>query len=343
MPGSHPYGYRTSPNAGRAELTPYPRNFGEVLGQIFQLYFKYWGKWLALGLCVSLLPAAASGAAQVALYLMVGLDPFGNQMATPTITVNSSGLITSPLKLVSGDQLLIYAGALAGALVLSALLGAWQTAALAIGGREALLGQRVPVGRALGGGLRRYVPTLVASVVVATLKLAALAPALACFALALVTLTTDATSGANLQAAQTGGALSCIALALLIPGVIVWALFTVRLGLAPYAAAAERIGPLAAMRKSWRITQGQFWRVFGIILIVGFVVAIVANTAGLVGVASVAVALLVATPLVSVVTTPLTALAYTTLLYDLRVRREGYSAVIAGTAAQAETPSAASL
>ena len=53
-------------------------------------------------------------------------------------------------------------------------------------------------------------------------------------------------------------------------------------------------------------------------------------------VASVAGGLLVATPLLAAVTAPLTGLTYMTLLYDLRLRREGYAAV-AAEAAPVET------
>jgi hypothetical protein len=335
-PPPAPYGYGYSPNAGRAELTPYPRSFGETLGAIFQLYFKHWGKWLALGLCVALLPAIMGGGVQVLLYLMLGLDPFSAQ-SSPAITVNSDGTITSPFKIASSDKLILYGGLLAGVLVVIAVLSAWQVAALAIGGREAVLGRRVRVGRALGGGLRRYGPTLGALLVVNIIKYALLAPGLVCFGLAVASISASSASGANLQAAQTGSLLSCLALALLIPGAVGATIFDVRLGLAPYAAATERIGSGAALRKSWQLTRGSFWRVLGIILIVAFAVAIVGYAAGLVGVASTAGALLVVVPLVSIVTAPLTALAYTTLLYDLRLRQEGYAGVMAETK-PVETP-----
>ncbi len=339
VPMPYPYGHAGNPNAGLAELTPYPRGFGEILGAILQLYFKHWSKWLVLGLCVALLPAVLAGVAQVFVYLMLGLDPRTGSLQTPALTgTGGSTSATSPFHLPPTDQLITYAAVTIGTLVVMLLLSAWQVAALGIGGREAVLGRAVRVGAALGGGLRRYFPSLASMFLLSVLKLAVVAPGLVCMAFALASLLSAAPGDVNSQALQVGSGLSCIALVLLIPGVIAAVLFQVRLGLAPYAAATERIGPLAALRKSWQITRGHFWRVAGVIVIIGLIVGIVGYAAGLVQLASVAVAILVVSPLLTAVMAPLDALAYTTLLYDLRLRKEGYAAVTTGAASGGTMP-----
>jgi hypothetical protein len=329
-----PLAYGYNPNAQRAELTPFPRNFGEILGAIFQLYFKHWGRWLLLGLCAGVLPALALGGVQVLVYVALGVNPLdGSFQPSSTLSTTSSNGISStalfPFKLVSGDQLVLYGGLAAGALVLSWLLAAVQVGALANGARQALLGREVRVGKALGAGLRRFFPVLVASFLIGVLTLLCIAPGYTLLGISLVSLLSASSDSANLQAAQTGSLLACAGLAVVIPGAILLIFFSTRLGLAPYVAATERLGPLAALGKSWQLTRRSFWRVWGIILVMGFVVGIVGYAAGLVTVASVVGGLLVATPLLAAVTAPLTALTYTTLLYDLRLRHEGYAAVVA--------------
>ena len=54
--------------------------------------------------------------------------------------------------------------------------------------------------------------------------------------------------------------------------------FWVKLSLAPAAVVLERVSPAAAIGRSWRLTRGSFWRVFGI-WIVAYLVIIVASLA----------------------------------------------------------------
>jgi len=129
----------------------------------------------------------------------------------------------------------------------------------------------------------------------------------------------------------------------------------VRLRMAGPAVVLERLGPWSAMKRSWRLVAGSFWRVFGITLLAGLIVGVTAailqipfsvlaglanggvsaSPLGAGGVAMAGKASLVAVIISAIggivagsVTRPISA-GVTILLYvDLRMRREGFDLVL---------------
>lgn len=106
----------------------------------------------------------------------------------------------------------------------------------------------------------------------------------------------------------------------------------VRWSLSVAAMMAEDIGPIKGMSRSWNLVAGQWWRTFGIILVVlimrfiiglalGFLFGLIAGfvTSGDVGLAVVAVGTAVLGALIS----PIITIAFVLLYFDLRVRKEG--------------------
>jgi len=65
-----------------------------------------------------------------------------------------------------------------------------------------------------------------------------------------------------------GGLMLCI-----VPGIIFFVFWLV----AAPALVLERIGPIAAMRRSWHLVSGSWWRVFGIYLLTTLLVGVVAS------------------------------------------------------------------
>jgi hypothetical protein len=118
---------------------------------------------------------------------------------------------------------------------------------------------------------------------------------------------------------------------LLLPGI--W--LTIKLCMAFPAVIFERANPFRAIGRSWRLTRGNWWRVFGALFVV-FLIALVINfalTAVLGGIAAssdtmseVAFAVLATliTLLTYVLTYPLWAAVMTVIYYDLRVRHEAF-------------------
>ncbi|HEU5440588.1 MAG TPA: hypothetical protein VFU88_14985 [Ktedonobacterales bacterium] len=334
-PGYYNPAYGRSGGVGIGELAPLPRTFGELLGAIFTLYGRRLWKLLLVALLPAGISAALSGVVVITLYHLIGLDALSGVLTA----ANTQPICTNPATCVPGlppisyDQLFTDLGIMGGALVLSFIFGAWQIGALAIAARDAVLGRPVRIGASLGGGLRRLFAVLFTSLLYSLILLAGV---LLVAALAAVLVFVGAlgagfsASGANAPGASFAatfvGVLLIECLTFII--ILLWSLyFQTRLGLAPYAAASERIGPFRALALSWDLTRRNFWRTFGVLIIIGLVIGLVGGIASQAGLLYPAITYLVIVPLVQILTAPLQAVMYITLLYDLRVRREGYAAV----------------
>jgi hypothetical protein len=319
-PGYAPY-FAPNPNALQPELTPIPRTFGQLLGAVFQLYFKHWTRWLALGLCVGIWPGLLVGVALVVSLALLGLDPSGGYLAL--ISSPSSSVTTPALNPLQGQDQLVLVGLLAGSLGLLLFFVPWQAATLGVAARAAVLGRPVKISAALSGGLRRLLPVLGVYV------LEALLFGVVFGVVAGVGVLLGFVLGSTLVGSREDALLSLVlwllALELLMYVGIVY--LGVRLALAPYAAATQRIGPARALGTSWRLTRGNFWRTLGVLFIVGLVVNTLSNAVSVVQLVSIPAAFLVLLPLVLGLTVPLSTLAAVVVLYDLRLRREGYQAV----------------
>lgn len=113
-------------------------------------------------------------------------------------------------------------------------------------------------------------------------------------------------------------------------------LVSTRLLLAPCAIAVEGLGPLRAIRRSWTLTRGMFWRLFGIYALSSIVISMAASTVsgvfsfagGLLGVADANLALVGITTAsqlsATVLSLPLITAVQALLYVDARIRREGY-------------------
>ncbi len=114
---------------------------------------------------------------------------------------------------------------------------------------------------------------------------------------------------------------------LIIPGIIA----LVRLAFAPAALVVEGHRGSTALRRSWRLTKGFFWRTLGTLLLSGVIVAIVSGIISLPGELVVQamgpeawpISALV-TVLATVLLTPFGMLVVVLLYFDLRIRKEGF-------------------
>ena len=55
---------------------------------------------------------------------------------------------------------------------------------------------------------------------------------------------------------------------------VIVAFVVIRLGLAAPVTVLERCGPATALRRSWHLTRGSFWRIFGILVLTAIVVGL---------------------------------------------------------------------
>ena len=124
--------------------------------------------------------------------------------------------------------------------------------------------------------------------------------------------------GAMLGASILVG-LAVILMAITIIGIPFAIYFGVRWLFVMQTASLERCGPVSALARSSNLVRGNWWRVFGILLLVGILLAI-ANA-----IASAVLGLVpyVGPMVVAVLFGPVWMIAQTLLYHDLRVRRDG--------------------
>jgi hypothetical protein len=106
-----------------------------------------------------------------------------------------------------------------------------------------------------------------------------------------------------------------------IPGIYVAVRFTV----ASQAAVLERQGVTDSLRRSWNLVEGNWWRVFGIVIVVTILVGVLETIAGRVvgAIAGDVLGTGLSTAVVGILIQPIQAIALTLLYYDLRIRKEG--------------------
>src|SRR4051794_3562708 len=112
------------------------------------------------------------------------------------------------------------------------------------------------------------------------------------------------------------------------------AFFAVRLGIAAPALMLERTGVIPAIRRSWSLTSGNFWRIFGALALAVIIVVVISSvltipvsvlTAFLGPQAIVASAIVsfVLSALISALTTPFFSAVLALVYIDVRMRKEG--------------------
>jgi hypothetical protein len=128
-----------------------------------------------------------------------------------------------------------------------------------------------------------------------------------------------------------------LALLLLVAAVgVLAAVFGTRVLLAPCVIAVEGLGPLRAIRRSWTLTKGLFWRLLGTYLLSSVIISLAGSTVSgvfsfggaLLGLADANLAMVgltTASQLSStVLTLPLLSAVQALLYVDARIRHEGY-------------------
>ena len=130
------------------------------------------------------------------------------------------------------------------------------------------------------------------------------------------------------------GAFALVMLILLVPlvlsifiiGIPLLVFAVVVLLFATHAVAIEQLGPTDAVKRSWNVVQGNWWRTFG--LFMAIVLAIIGATLIIflpAGMFLPPVLLALLSTAFSAVVTPLVTIAITVLYFDIRVRKEQYT------------------
>lgn len=329
-PGTGPTGdaYGTSaswmpaPQPGVIPLRPL------LLGDLFDGTFRtiranpavMFGFSVALLAIMSLIGAVIEGAFSNSLYSVLD-DPQAAIDNDLTGTASSiAGMLVSNL----------------GTTVLTVLASAILSGILALTVSDAVLGRVTALGEAWARVRPRIWPLIGTSILVSVISSVAVLVVLAVFSIPLVV---AATSGSGISAGAVLPTLLGIPLALAL-----LLFLSVRLIFAPVVVVLEDLGPLAALRRSWALTGGGFWRVCGRLLLIGIITSVASGfIGGAVGMLA-ALFMLVSSPAVGVAVTtflaglasglvvPITA-AFQTLMYvDERMRKENLAPVLARAA-----------
>lgn len=141
---------------------------------------------------------------------------------------------------------------------------------------------------------------------------------------------------------DNAGLVALVVVLIALAALVLYAWVYVKLALAAPSLMLERVGIVASLGRSWRLTKGQFWRVLGILLTAA-VIVVVANVALAVPVSVLSALFFSADPfavgallftnvanvLISALTVPFMA-AVTALVYiDVRMRTEGLDVALA--------------
>lgn len=225
---------------------------------------------------------------------------------------------------------------LAQALFVHQLVQGALTSAVA----DSYLGRPITIGGAYGRVLPRLPALLGAGLLLGLLGFVVVGVALGVVA-GLAVLLAAAVGTSNLRggsAVAVGILLALLFLAIFFAIVLATSLVLVRFVFFVQAAVVERLGPLASLRRSWRLVRGSYWRVLGIVFLLLLLVYVIAGfPAGIIGGA---IGLIFPDPIRDfalrqslttlvgyvgqIVVLPLQLIAYTLLYYDMRVRKEGY-------------------
>jgi hypothetical protein len=118
---------------------------------------------------------------------------------------------------------------------------------------------------------------------------------------------------------------------LIIPGIFLY----IRLVLAPVTVMLEATGPFNAIERSWRLTKGNWWRIFWLLALTAITVAIVDAIVALIpnvlahfaGPAGWIVSGL-GTSAGLIIVTPFTTIVLVLVYFDLRIRKEGFDLAV---------------
>ncbi|HEU5343623.1 MAG TPA: hypothetical protein VFU60_04710 [Ktedonobacterales bacterium] len=316
--------YGPSPNRTHAGLTPAPRAAGQLIGSTFHLFGKRLGPLLALALVVAALPSAAIALLDSLVSALSGVNPLAgapNPLDTLQQMVNGQTPATTAPATTAATPLDTTIGLLSLiAVVLTLLVAAWTQAALTVGAREVTLGRRLSIRACAREGLTRLWPTLWALFFLYGVLAIIAIPGLG-LALAFVLGPSEPGAGAQVTPADAL-ALAIMAGVITAITLMIVAYLWSRFALYPTAAALGLPQPL---RVAFTLTAFGWWRVFSALLVVTLVTLALTLSASAAQLLSVAVAAVLLAPLAQLIAGPLGALIRVGVLYDQRLRREGYA------------------
>lgn len=312
------------------QATPFqaPLGLGQLLDRVFRLYRLRFGK-LVLTAAIFFVPLAVFSALLLGVAMSSYLGLLFNAMDLPTLDeeaiFRASGTTIGLSLLVAGVALIL--GGLA-------FLATLAQADASVNGRE------LSVRASVRAGLSRFWAFVGLSLLTALITTGVV---LAIYFGAIIVVLIFAGLIAGLSALTEGSGFVAVGAVLLMVALVFGLIFvmllpiaflTTRWFVAPVVILTERCGPVSALRRSWRLTEGSFWRLFGLLILMAVLNSVVLSlplsliqffavillTSQMLG--AVNGVLTGLSYLVSILWYPFLALTLVLVYYDLRVRKE---------------------
>ncbi len=299
-----------------------PRTVAEVIDQAFRLYRRHFLTFLAIIAVVHVpLQLLIQGAN---IWLLTG---YTDILSEP----GSGGLSNSQVMNETAGMLVVLYVVVLGLSFLYGILQYLSQGALTAAIADAHMDRPISFGRAYGAMFKHIGPLLGFMVLQVLISIGIFVPVIIVFVLSAVGI-----AAAGSDSGALGFGALCFACFLIIPAILFSAYVFVRLSMVVPAIVIENLGPIDAMRRSWRLVQNYWWRTAAILLvlsILSFVIAagpaaVIVAIVGLVTKSFDQVMINAVSGLVTVITAaffvPLDLTARTLYYFDLRVRKEGF-------------------
>ena len=232
---------------------------------------------------------------------------------------------------------------------LTLLATAFLSGMLALTVWDAVLGRKSSPADAWHRFSPRFVPVLLATFLIGIIEFVLIVVVLLVFMIPFFLVLVNAASARSYDSAGAGigGALSILFL-MIVALIVVACFLAVKFAFTSSAVVLEGLGPVDALKRSWSLSKGSFWRILGRIWLIGIVTGLISGVLGAVvgailGVganAADSVGLLVAfsaflSALLSAVVIPVQSSFYTLMYLDERMRKENLAPMIAQEASRA--------
>ena len=265
---------------------------------------------------------------------------------------SSTSSLTRALSSGDTEDLVYSLGGSMGSFVtsgLTLLATAFLSGMLALTVWDAVLGRKSSPADAWHRFSPRFVPVLLATLLIGIIEFVVIVLVLLVFMIPFFLVVVNAASARSYDSASAsiGGALSIIFL-MIVALIVVACFFTVKFAFTSSAVVLEGLGPVDAIKRSWSLSKGSFWRILGRILLIGVVIGLISSVLGgivgaILGVGATAadsVGMLVAfsafvSALLSAVVIPVQSSFYTLMYLDERMRKENLAPMIAQEASRA--------
>lgn len=265
---------------------------------------------------------------------------------------SSTSSLTRALSSGDTDDLIYSLGSSMGSFAtdgLTLLATAFLSGMLALTVWDAVLGRKSSPADAWHRFSPRFVPVLLATLLIGIIEFVAIVVVLLVFLIPFFLVVANAATARSLDSASAGigGALSIIFL-MIVALIVIACFLTVKFAFTSSAVVLEGLGPVDAMKRSWSLSKGSFWRILGRIWLIGIVTTLITSVLGaivgaILGVganAAESLGLLVAfsafvSALLSAVVIPVQSSFYTLMYLDERMRKENLAPMIAQEASRA--------